>query len=71
MGMTKKAWDKELDFYKDARKQGIQPESTSRAAVERALTASETLGKAYDGGTMPAAKDINKQVVEVMKELKQ
>lgn len=71
MGMNKKTWDKELDFYKDARKQGIQPEGTSRAAVERALDASETLGKAYDGGTMPAAKNITKQVVEVMKELKQ
>lgn len=68
-GMTKKEWDKELDFYKQARAQGIQPEGTSRKAVENALDASEKLGKAYDGGTMPASKHITKPVVEVLKEL--
>ena len=68
-GMTKREWDKELDFYKQARAQGVQPEGTSRKAVENALDASEKLGKPYDGGTMPASKYINKPVVEVMKEL--
>jgi len=32
-GITQKKWDKELDFYRDARSQGIQPESTNRKAV--------------------------------------
>lgn len=68
-GTTQKKWDKELAFYKSARAQGVQPEGTSRKAVENALKASETLGKAYDGGTMPASKHISKGVAEVMKEI--
>ena len=68
-GMTKKEWDKELDFYKQARKDGIQPEGTSRAAVEKAYEASEGLNKAYDGGSMPKAGAINKQTAEVLKEV--
>lgn len=69
MGMTKKAWDSELDFYKSARKQGIQPEGTSRAAVEKALNASEIIGKAYDGNTMPKASTINEKSAEAYKEV--
>lgn len=67
--MNKKQWDSELDFYKQARAQGIQPEGTSRAAVEKALDASEVIGKAYDGGTMPKANTINNKTVEVYKEV--
>jgi len=68
-GTTQKKWDKELDFYKEARSQGIQPESTTRAAVEKAYEASEVLNKPYDGGTMPKANFINNKTVEVMKEV--
>ena len=68
-GTTQKKWDKELDFYKQARKQGIQPEGTSRAAVEKAFTASEVLNKPYDGGSMPKAEHINTNTVEVLKEV--
>ena len=62
-------WDKELDFYRDARSQGVQPEATSRKAVEKALEASEVLNKPYNGETMPKAKDINKNTTAVMKEV--
>jgi hypothetical protein len=68
-GTTQKKWDKELEFYRQARKDGIQPEGTSTAAVEKAYQASEVLNKAYDGGKMPKAKAINKQTAEVMKEI--
>jgi hypothetical protein len=70
-GTTQKKWDKELDFYRDARSQGIQPESTNRKAVEKAIEASEVLNKPYSGETMVKAKDINKETVAVMKEIGQ
>jgi hypothetical protein len=69
--MTQKEWDRELDFYRDARKQGVQPESTSRKSVEKALEASAVLGKAYNAENMPKASKINKEVVSVMKEIGQ
>ena len=67
--MPTKAFNKELDAYKDARKQGIQPAGTSMKAIQEAHKASEALGKAYDAGTMPKAKDINKKTAAVLKEL--
>lgn len=68
-GITQKKWDSELSFYQDARSQGIQPEGTSRKAVEKAIEASEVLNKPYNGETMVQAKDINKNTTEVMKEV--
>jgi hypothetical protein len=47
---AQKAWDKDLDFYKDARRQGIQPSGTTRAQVTRALEISDKAGRAYDAG---------------------
>ena len=47
----------------------VQPESTKRAVVEKALEASEVLNKPYDGGTMPKANVINKETAAVMKEI--
>jgi hypothetical protein len=68
-GTTQKKWDKELDFYKQARAQGVQPQGTSRKSVEKALEASEVLNKPYNAEKMPEAKHINKEVVSVMKEI--
>ena len=68
-GTTQKKWDKELAFYKEARAQGVQPEGTSRAAVEAALKASEVLNKPYDGGKMPKASSITEKTAEVYKEV--
>ena len=68
-GTTQKKWDSELAFYKDARAQGVQPEGTSRAQVQKALEASEVLNKPYNGEKMPKANVINKKTVEVMKEV--
>jgi len=67
--ISDKKWTSELQAYRDARDQGIQPAGTTRAHVEAAYEASETLGKAYNSETMPKTKDINKKSTEVLKEL--
>lgn len=66
-----KKWNAELQAYRNARAQGMQPSGTTMAQVEAAYSASETLGKAYNSETMPKTKDINKKSVEVMKEIGQ
>jgi hypothetical protein len=67
--VSKKQWDGRLKFYKDARNQGIQPAGTHPEQVKAAYKASETLGKAYDAGTMGVRADkVTKSVAAVMKE---
>lgn len=67
--MPNKAFNRELEAYKEARAQGIQPAGTSMKKIQEAVKASETLGRAYDAQKMPPAKHINKKSAEVMKEL--
>lgn len=43
-----KAWQKELDLYASARKQGIQPSGTSTEATRAALDVSDLTGSAYN-----------------------
>jgi len=45
---TNKAWDAELNAYKAARDQGIQPAGTTMAKVQEAVSISEMTGKPYD-----------------------
>jgi len=45
--MSKKKWNAELNAYKDARAQGIQPSGTSMAKVQEAIDISNKTGKAY------------------------
>jgi len=66
-----KKWTSELAAYRDARAQGIQPGGTTRAHIEAAHTASETLGTAYNSEKMPKAHEITKKTAEVMKEIGQ
>jgi hypothetical protein len=68
-GTTQKKWDKELQLYRDAKAQGVQPAGTSTKAIRSALEASETLNKPYNASKMPATEHITKQTVEVMKEV--
>ena len=42
-----KQWDRDLAAYKDVRAQGIQPASTRRADVDRAVRISNESGKAW------------------------
>lgn len=44
-----KRWDKELAEYRDARRQGIQPDGTSTAQIRKAVEISEKTGEAYGG----------------------
>lgn len=42
-----KKWDKELDFYRQARSDGIQPASTKTKDIQAAYAASESTGTAF------------------------
>lgn len=64
-----KKWNAELQAYRDARAQGIQPAGTTMRHIKEAHQASEVLGRPYDADSMPKAKDINKKTAEVMKEV--
>jgi hypothetical protein len=46
-GTRQKAWDKELHDYREARRQGIQPDGTTRRKVEDAVRRSDEAGAAY------------------------
>ena len=50
-GMSQKKWNAELNLYKTARDQGIQPDGTSTKLVQKAIDASNKVGKAYDANT--------------------
>ena len=67
--MPNKKFNAELDAYKEARAQGIQPAGTTMKKIQEAVKASETLGRAYDAQKMPPAKTINKKSAAAMKEL--
>ena len=67
--ISDKKWTSELNEYKKARAEGIQPGGTTRAHIEAARTASENMGKAYNSESMPAAHQIDKKVASVMKEI--
>ena len=55
---AQKRWDRDLDRYEAARRQGIQPETTLRSAVEAAERWSDKHGRAYTPealSSLPAA----------------
>ena len=64
-----KKFNAELNAYKEARAQGIQPNGTSMAKIQEAVKASEALGKPYNAEKMPPAKHINKKTAAIMKEI--
>lgn len=45
--MTSKKWDAELQAYRDARAQGIQPSGTSMAKIRQAVEISNKTGVAF------------------------
>jgi hypothetical protein len=67
--MSNKKWHGELDAYREARDQGIQPEGTSIDAIQKAVEASEAMGKAYDANTMTSARFIDKKSVNNLSEV--
>ena len=66
-GMTSRKWDAELNAYKAARAEGIQPAGTTMRAVNEARAASDKLGAAYNADVMPAANKITAQSAAVLK----
>ena len=62
--MSQRKWDKELQSYRDARSQGIQPAGTSTAQIQAAHEASDKIGKAYNADVMPATNKITKQTAK-------
>jgi hypothetical protein len=46
-GWTNKKWNNELSLYREARKQGIQPEGTSTAQIRKAMDVSDKTGHAF------------------------
>lgn len=66
--MSDKKWNGELDAYRDARRQGIQPAATTMKAIEEAKKASDAMGKAYDANTMTNANLINKKSAKSLTE---
>lgn len=49
--MSQKKWNKELNLYKTARDQGIQPAGTSTKQIQKAIDDSNKVGKAFDANT--------------------
>jgi hypothetical protein len=64
--MTGKKWNKELQDYRDARKQGIQPAGTSAKQIQDAVRASDNLGSAYNAETMAPAKVFDKKTARAL-----
>lgn len=68
--MSNKKWNNELDAYRDARAQGIQPAGTSMAHVKAAVEASNVTGSAYDADTASVpAQSITKESISSLKEV--
>lgn len=47
-GSGQKAWDKELDNYESAVRQGVQPRGTKQAQIDHAMQMSDATGVAYE-----------------------
>jgi hypothetical protein len=66
--LTAKKWDGELEAYRKARAEGIQPAGTSMKAINEAKAASDNLGTAFNAETMGAASAVTKSKAKLMKE---
>ena len=64
-----KQWKANLKEYSDARKQGVQPQSTNVHAVRAAMEASTKIGRAYDANTMPRADKVTKSMASAINQV--
>ena len=46
-GTGQKRWDRELESYHQARKEGMQPDGTTQKKIDQARRASDAAGAAY------------------------
>ena len=61
--VSNKKWDGELEAYRAARADGIQPAGTSMKKIQEARRASDVMGKAFDANTMGDSKIIQNKTV--------
>ena len=66
---SNKKWDGELNAYRAARAEGIQPAGTTMKKIQEARRASDAMGKAYDANTMTGTKLIQNNTVSKLKEV--
>jgi hypothetical protein len=62
-GMTNKQWDGELQAYRDAKAQGIQPDGTKMNKIRKSIELSEKVGAPY--GTPEYEKKALEKVINV------
>jgi hypothetical protein len=67
--MPRRKWEGELQAYRDARRQGIQPAGTTMSKIVAAEKASENLGRAYNAEKDPNARHIDKKTAKTINEL--
>ena len=68
--MSNKKWDGELNAYRAARADGIQPAGTSMAHIKAAVDASEVMGKPFDADTaVTTAQSITKKSIKSLTEV--
>jgi hypothetical protein len=68
--VSNKKWNGELDAYRSARAQGIQPSGTSMAHIKAAVEASDVMGRPFDADTdATTAQSITKESVTSLKEV--
>jgi len=66
---SNKKWDSELEAYRSARAEGIQPAGTTIKKIQEARRASDVMGKAFDANTMGNSKIIQNNTVAKLKEV--
>ena len=66
---SNKKWEGELNAYRAARAEGIQPAGTTMEKVQEARRASDAMGAAYDSNTMASTELIQNKTVDKLKEV--
>lgn len=66
---SNKKWEGELEAYRKARAEGIQPAGTTIDKIREAQRASDAMGSAYDANTMPSTNLIQNKTVSKLKEV--
>lgn len=66
---SNKKWDGELEAYRAARAEGIQPAGTTMQKIQEARRASDIMGKAFNANTMSDSKIIQNNTVSKLKEV--
>jgi hypothetical protein len=67
--MSNKKWDSELNEYRKARSEGIQPTGTSMEKIQEARRASEVMGTAYNADIHTKTDLIQNNTVDKLKEV--